>query len=176
MLAKIPSYYTKKKHSNSGNKIEFVTNVFKNIKPMNVSFLSLKIKMKTKTSRGSKIKKIISKKGWFRGSWLNWKIKKNLLKIQDFETCVRTHDPECRYIPGLKRDGFGDHRRQTMFFCGHSDDCTWVYFTIRTKKAHHLVQKSQLSAHQYQHYIWWYGLLDCNSIKITQKAFSHLLS
>lgn len=43
---------------------------------------------------------------------------------QDFETCVRTFDRECRYLPGLKRDGFGDHRRQTMFFCGHSDDCT----------------------------------------------------
>jgi hypothetical protein len=37
---------------------------------------------------------------------------------------VGTNDPECRYIPGLKKDGFGDHRRQTMFFCGHEDDCT----------------------------------------------------
>ena len=43
---------------------------------------------------------------------------------QDFESCVKYHDPECRYIPGLKHDGFGDHRRQTMFFCGHRDDCT----------------------------------------------------
>ena len=58
-------------------------------------------------------------------------MRKNLIKrdianiaLQDFETCVRTFDRECRYIPGLKKDGFGDHRRQTMFFCGHSDDCT----------------------------------------------------
>jgi hypothetical protein len=46
------------------------------------------------------------------------------MTLQDFETCVRTNDAECRYIPGLKKDGFGDHRRQTMFFCGHEDDCT----------------------------------------------------
>ena len=50
-----------------------------------------------------------------------------LFLYQDFESCVKYHDPECRYIPGLKHDGFGDHRRQTMFFCGHRDDCTWVY-------------------------------------------------
>ena len=37
---------------------------------------------------------------------------------KDFETCVETNDRECRYIPGAKKDGFGDHRRQTMFFCG----------------------------------------------------------
>ena len=30
---------------------------------------------------------------------------------------MRTNDPECRYLPAQKRDGFGDHRRQTMFFC-----------------------------------------------------------
>jgi len=42
---------------------------------------------------------------------------------KDYETCVRTNDPECRYLPGDRRDGFGDHRRQTMFFCGHSEDC-----------------------------------------------------
>jgi hypothetical protein len=50
--------------------------------------------------------------------------KLSLPPLQDFESCVRSNDPECRYLPAQKRDGFGDHRRQTMFFCGHSDDCT----------------------------------------------------
>jgi len=60
---------------------------------------------------------------------------------KDFETCVRTYDRECRYIPGLKRDGFGDHRRQTMFFCGHSDDCTGFNTEIAMKKAMENVEK-----------------------------------
>jgi hypothetical protein len=42
---------------------------------------------------------------------------------KDYETCVATDDPECRYIPGQTTD-FADHRRQTMFFCGMRDDCT----------------------------------------------------
>jgi len=54
---------------------------------------------------------------------------------KDFETCVRTNDRECRYIPGAKKDGFGDHRRQTMFFCGHSDDCTGFNTEIAMKRA-----------------------------------------
>merc|ERR1712110_325760 len=54
---------------------------------------------------------------------------------KDFETCVRTNDRECRYIPGAKKDGFGDHRRQTMFFCGHNDDCTGFNTEIAMKRA-----------------------------------------
>jgi len=60
---------------------------------------------------------------------------------KDFETCVRTSDPECRYIQGLKKDGFGDHRRQTMFFCGHTDDCTGFNTEIAMKKAKENVEK-----------------------------------
>ena len=60
---------------------------------------------------------------------------------KDFETCVETNDRECRYIPGAKKDGFGDHRRQTMFFCGHSDDCTGFNTEIAMKKAMEHVEK-----------------------------------
>jgi len=53
---------------------------------------------------------------------------------------VSNHDPECRYIPGLKHDGFGDHRRQTMFFCGHRDDCTGFNTEIAMRRAMHNVE------------------------------------
>ncbi|XP_063235466.1 heparan sulfate 2-O-sulfotransferase pipe [Bacillus rossius redtenbacheri] len=43
---------------------------------------------------------------------------------KDFETCVLRGDRECRYLEGETREGIGDHRRQSLFFCGHSDDCT----------------------------------------------------
>lgn len=60
---------------------------------------------------------------------------------KDYETCVKSHDPECRYIPGDRRDGFGDHRRQTMFFCGHSEDCVGFNTDIALRKAKENVEK-----------------------------------
>jgi len=60
---------------------------------------------------------------------------------KDFETCVRTNDPECRYLPAQRRDGFGDHRRQTMFFCGHADDCTGFNTEVAMRKAKENVEK-----------------------------------
>lgn len=42
---------------------------------------------------------------------------------QDFEQCVLSGDRECKYITGETREGIGDHRRQSMFFCGHHLDC-----------------------------------------------------
>ncbi|XP_072157960.1 uronyl 2-sulfotransferase homolog pip isoform X2 [Bemisia tabaci] len=42
---------------------------------------------------------------------------------KDFETCVLQHDRECQYIEGETREGIGDHRRQTMFFCGQGNEC-----------------------------------------------------
>ncbi|XP_035724495.1 heparan sulfate 2-O-sulfotransferase pipe-like isoform X1 [Vespa mandarinia] len=47
----------------------------------------------------------------------------NWLK-KDFETCVLKGDRECRYLKGEIHEGIGDHRRQTLFFCGHSEKCT----------------------------------------------------
>lgn len=61
---------------------------------------------------------------------------------KDFEKCVRLNDPECRYYPGLKHDGFGDHRRQTMFFCGQDDDCTGFNTEVAMKKAMYNVEKN----------------------------------
>lgn len=45
---------------------------------------------------------------------------------KDFETCVLAGDRECRYVEGEFHEGIGDHRRQTLFFCGHSEKCTYV--------------------------------------------------
>ncbi|KOB68228.1 Pipe, partial [Operophtera brumata] len=42
----------------------------------------------------------------------------------DFETCVLSGDRECRYIEGETHEGIGDHRRQSLFFCGHEPNCT----------------------------------------------------
>merc|ERR1719348_2399372 len=64
----------------------------------------------------------------------------NWLK-KDFETCVATNDHECRYVPGQKRDGFGDHRRQTMFFCGHGDECTGFNTEIAMRRAKENVER-----------------------------------
>ena len=44
--------------------------------------------------------------------------------FQDFETCVLRGDRECQYLEGETREGIGDHRRQSLFFCGHGDACT----------------------------------------------------
>lgn len=46
-----------------------------------------------------------------------------IFHFQDFETCVLSGDKECRYISGEVREGIGDHRRQSMFFCGHHPNC-----------------------------------------------------
>nr|XP_034831326.1 heparan sulfate 2-O-sulfotransferase pipe [Maniola hyperantus] len=43
---------------------------------------------------------------------------------KDFETCVLSGDRECRYLEGETHEGIGDHRRQTLFFCGHDPQCT----------------------------------------------------
>ncbi|XP_023716100.1 heparan sulfate 2-O-sulfotransferase pipe [Cryptotermes secundus] len=43
---------------------------------------------------------------------------------KDFETCVLQGDRECRYLEGESHEGIGDHRRQSLFFCGHSEFCT----------------------------------------------------
>ena len=40
---------------------------------------------------------------------------------QDYDTCVRRGDKECRYQDGDERDDFG---QLTEFFCGQDDDCT----------------------------------------------------
>merc|ERR1712183_526681 len=40
-----------------------------------------------------------------------------------FDSCVADpHDMECKYPQG-SFGGFEDHRRQSIFFCGHHQDC-----------------------------------------------------
>lgn len=43
---------------------------------------------------------------------------------KDFETCVLRGDRECVYNQGETHEGIGDHRRQSLFFCGHEHECT----------------------------------------------------
>lgn len=44
--------------------------------------------------------------------------------LKDFDTCVlEGNDPECTFAEGDRTDGLGDHRRQTVWFCGHDPEC-----------------------------------------------------
>ncbi|XP_037940414.1 heparan sulfate 2-O-sulfotransferase pipe-like [Teleopsis dalmanni] len=42
---------------------------------------------------------------------------------KDFNHCVRSGDPECQYVPHTFNDREGNHKRQSLFFCGHDNDC-----------------------------------------------------
>ncbi|XP_050333806.1 heparan sulfate 2-O-sulfotransferase pipe-like [Bactrocera neohumeralis] len=42
---------------------------------------------------------------------------------KDFNECVRSGDPECQYVPFTTKDFTGNYKRQTLFFCGHHEDC-----------------------------------------------------
>ncbi|XP_037827174.1 heparan sulfate 2-O-sulfotransferase pipe-like [Lucilia sericata] len=42
---------------------------------------------------------------------------------KDFNHCVRSGDPECQYVPFSVKDYVGNFKRQSLFFCGHHDDC-----------------------------------------------------
>lgn len=42
---------------------------------------------------------------------------------KDFNHCVRSGDPECQYIPFTVKDFVGNFKRQSLFYCGHHDDC-----------------------------------------------------
>merc|ERR1712045_291360 len=61
----------------------------------------------------------------------------NWLK-KDFETCVATNDPECRYLPNQRRDDFG---QLTEFFCGQEDECTGLNTEVALRRAKENVEK-----------------------------------
>lgn len=42
---------------------------------------------------------------------------------KDYNKCVLSGDPECQYIPGEIRDTEHNFKRQTLFFCGHTEEC-----------------------------------------------------
>lgn len=42
---------------------------------------------------------------------------------KDFNHCVRSGDPECQYIPYSVKDYIGNFKRQSLFYCGHHEDC-----------------------------------------------------
>lgn len=74
---------------------------------------------------------------------------------KDFETCVLTSDPECVYTQGARREGIGDHRRQTLFFCGHEPDCTYVTMPFQYKII--ILFSFVLFSHiSNQHLLFWY--------------------
>ncbi|XP_071057470.1 heparan sulfate 2-O-sulfotransferase pipe isoform X2 [Onthophagus taurus] len=82
---------------------------------------------------------------------------------KDFEHCVLSGDRECRYIKGETREGIGDHRRQSMFFCGHHEDCTPFNTDIALQKAKQAVD---------QHYAVVGVLEDLN---MTLKVLEHYI-
>ncbi|KAH8408042.1 hypothetical protein KR222_002210 [Zaprionus bogoriensis] len=42
---------------------------------------------------------------------------------QTFNECVRSGNPECRYIQYSVKDDVDDFKRQSLFFCGNHEDC-----------------------------------------------------
>lgn len=42
---------------------------------------------------------------------------------KDFNDCVLNNDKECQFVPGTVKDPDGNHMRQSLFFCGHSQEC-----------------------------------------------------
>ncbi|KRF98513.1 uncharacterized protein Dwil_GK28299 [Drosophila willistoni] len=42
---------------------------------------------------------------------------------KSFNDCVRSGDLECQYIPMTVHDTEGNFKRQSLFFCGHHQDC-----------------------------------------------------
>ncbi|KAH8322060.1 hypothetical protein KR059_001423 [Drosophila kikkawai] len=42
---------------------------------------------------------------------------------KSFNDCVRSGDPECQYVPLAVTDKEGNFKRQSIFFCGHDQDC-----------------------------------------------------
>ncbi|XP_068148915.1 heparan sulfate 2-O-sulfotransferase pipe-like [Drosophila tropicalis] len=53
----------------------------------------------------------------------NRKIKPTSWYKKNFNDCVRSGDPECQYIPHTVKDEFSNFKRQSLFYCGHHDDC-----------------------------------------------------
>ncbi|XP_033237557.1 heparan sulfate 2-O-sulfotransferase pipe isoform X10 [Drosophila pseudoobscura] len=53
----------------------------------------------------------------------NLKIKKESWYKKNFNECVKSGDPECQYIPHTVKDAVPNFKRQTLFYCGHHDDC-----------------------------------------------------
>jgi len=45
---------------------------------------------------------------------------------KDFNVCVRSGDPECQYVPFTIKDKVRNFMRQSLFFCGHHEDCLYV--------------------------------------------------
>ncbi|KAI5718208.1 hypothetical protein M8J77_017969 [Diaphorina citri] len=60
---------------------------------------------------------------------------------KDFETCVLRGDRECTYLSGETREGIGDHRRQSLFFCGHGESCLPFNTVGALEKAKMAVEK-----------------------------------
>lgn len=82
------------------------------------------------------VERVIS---WFyykRAPWTAvqmYKLTKKFRKPQwykkNFEDCVINRDLECRYeIDSKFQSSVVDHKRQTLFFCGHDPSCEYVSF------------------------------------------------
>jgi len=75
------------------------------------------------------IERLISWHYYIRARWyyndMKAKLGENSIKMPsdeflnlDLDTCVRNHDPHCTFEQMQIKNPVGDHRRQTLFFCG----------------------------------------------------------
>lgn len=87
------------------------------------------------------VERVIS---WFyykRAPWTAaqmYKLTKKFLKPQwykkSFEDCVLNGEIECRYeIDSKFQNTVVDHKRQTLFFCGHDKSCEYVFYNFLAK-------------------------------------------
>ncbi|XP_017957433.1 heparan sulfate 2-O-sulfotransferase pipe-like isoform X3 [Drosophila navojoa] len=53
----------------------------------------------------------------------NKRIKPESWYKKNFNECVRSGDPECQYVPHTVKDFIPNFKRQSLFYCGHHDDC-----------------------------------------------------
>jgi len=95
------------------------------------------------------VERVISWYYYVRAPWYYVERKQNFPDLplpdpkwlrKDFEQCVLQGDQECIYAQGVTKEGIGDHRRQTMFFCGHDKECTPFNSVGAMERAKHAVE------------------------------------
>ncbi|KAH8408065.1 hypothetical protein KR222_008436, partial [Zaprionus bogoriensis] len=95
------------------------------------------------------VEKVIS---WYyhkRTPWNAVQVYQNIGKFQkrdfymkSFESCVLNDDPECRYDYAMGFHGdSGDHKRQSLFFCGHAPLCEPFNIPAAIARAKHNVER-----------------------------------
>uniref|UniRef100_A0A1I8Q9X9 Sulfotransferase domain-containing protein n=1 Tax=Stomoxys calcitrans TaxID=35570 RepID=A0A1I8Q9X9_STOCA len=78
------------------------------------------------------VERIISWFYYIRGSYRNAiffnkfpqrKVNSEEWYKKNFNDCVRSGDEECQYVQMNVREKYQDQRRQSLYYCGHNDNC-----------------------------------------------------